>query len=163
MNQSRLMQLLHYDPVTGVFTRVVSNRTDRVGTIPGAKNTKGHIQIRLDGVLYMAHRLVWLYVFGSFPENQLDHINGVKHDNRLTNLRECSNKRNSENRKMSSRNTSGFRGVSFDKHHGKFKAYVGHNMGSIHVGLFDTAESAAVAAKVARDQVFTHHKTPYSS
>lgn len=163
MDQSRLKQLLSYDPLTGLFARVVSNRTDRVGATPGARNTKGHIQIRVDGVLYMAHRLAWLYVFGSFPENQLDHINGVKHDNRLVNLRHCSNKRNSENRKMSSRNTSGYRGVSYDKHLRKFKAYIGHNMESIHVGVFDTVDAAAAAAKVARDQMFTHHKTPYSS
>ena len=82
MDQIRLMYLMHYDPETGLFTRLTSNRKDRIGVTPGARNTNGHVQIRVDGVLYMAHRLAWLYVHGSFPQKQLDHINGDKTDNR---------------------------------------------------------------------------------
>jgi hypothetical protein len=163
MDQIRLMYLMHYDQDTGVFTRLTSNRRDRIGVTPGARNTNGHVQIRVDGVLHMAHRLAWLYVHGSFPQKQLDHINGDKTDNRISNLRHCSNKKNAENRKMSPRNTSGYRGVSFDKTRGKFKAYIGHEMRAIHIGLFAAVEDAAVAAKGARDELFTHHKTSYSA
>lgn len=163
ITQERLKQLLHYNHETGVFTRIESNRTDRLGKQPGSRNTKGHIQIRLDGTLYVAHRLAWLYMNGGFPVNQLDHIDGDKTNNKITNLREATNKQNQENVPLQVNNTSGYRGVSFDKRLKKFRAYVCHNRQKITLGLFDTAELAASAAKKARDQLFTHHKTPYAA
>ena len=163
LTQERLKQLLDYDPVTGVFTRRESQRKDRIGKAAGAANTKGHIQIRVDGTLYVAHRLAWLYVHGELPTLQLDHFDGDKTNNRISNLRLCTNKQNGENRPMHPRNTSGFRGVSFDKQHGKFRAYIGHHMTHRFVGLYATAEEAGAAAKAARDELFTHHHTPYSA
>jgi len=165
ITQERLKQLLHYNPETGLFTRIdiESNRTDRLGKQPGSRNTKGHIQIRLDGTLYVAHRLAWLYMNGRFPVNQLDHIDGDKTNNKITNLREATNKQNQENVPLQVNNTSGYRGVSFDKRLKKFRAYVCHNRQQITLGLFDTSELATSAAQKARDQLFTHHKTPYAA
>lgn len=166
ITQERLKQLLHYDPTTGVFTRIKSNRADRLGKQPGAVNSKGYVQIRLDGTLYVAHRLAWLYCYGEFPKNQLDHFNGDKSDNKLSNLRHATNKQNQENVTIQINNTSGYRGVCFEKTRRglkKFGAYVGHNGKRVRVGLFATADEAAVAAQTARDLLFTHHKTPYAS
>lgn len=163
ITQERLKQLLHYDPDTGVFMRIESNRVDRLGKQPGSRNTKGHVQIRLDGVLYVAHRLAWLYVNGEFPVNQLDHIDGDKTNNKIVNLRDATNKQNQENVPLQVNNTSGHRGVSFDKRLKKFRAYVCHNRKQITLGFFATSETAAAAAKKARDQFFTHHLTEYAA
>jgi len=163
LTQSRLKERLSYDPLTGLFTRLTSHRIDRAGKKPGALNTNGHLQIRVDGRLYLAHRLAWLYVHGTWPTGQLDHFNGVRDDNRIDNLRDCSNKQNSENRKMHARNTSGYRGVSFDKKRQKFRAYVGHEGRMCLVGFYDKVDEAGAAAKAARDALFTHHHTPYSA
>lgn len=163
ITQERLKQLLHYDPNTGVFTRIYTNRADRLGKQPGSRNTKGHVQIRLDGALYVAHRLAWLYVNGEFPTNQIDHIDGDKANNKFLNLREATNKQNQENVPLQVNNTSGYRGVSFDKRLKKFRAYVCHNRQQITLGFFVTAELAANTAKKARDQFFTHHLTEYAA
>jgi hypothetical protein len=163
ITQERLKQLLHYDPDTGVFTRIQSNRADRLGKQPGSRNTKGHVQIRLDGTLYVAHRLAWLYTNGEFPVNQLDHIDGDKTNNKIANLREATNKQNQENVPLQVNNTSGYRGVSFDKRLKKFRAYVCHNRQQITLGFFVTSELAAAAAKNARDRFFTHHLTEYAA
>ena len=163
ITQDELKKLLSYDPETGVFTRIISNRTDRIGKQPGASNSKGHIQIRLNGKLYVAHRLAWLYQYGKFPEHQIDHINGNKSDNRIENLRQATNKQNQENVPLQINNTSGYRGVSYDKRYKKFRAYVCHNLHNQTIGFFDTAEKAAIAAKDARDRLFTHHHTEYAA
>jgi len=163
LTQERLKQLLHYDPTTGVFTRILSKRSDRCGKQPGSLNTKGHIQIRLDGTLYVAHRLAWLYVTGHFPIDQIDHINGNKSDNRLVNLREATNKQNQENIPLQTNNTSGYRGVSFDKRLKKFRSYVCHNRQQICLGFFEDIDFAAEVARKARDELFTHHRTSYAA
>jgi hypothetical protein len=166
LTQERLKQLLHYDPTTGKFTRLASTRIDRVGKEPGSHNTKGYVQIRLDGVLYVAHRLAWLYVNGCFPKNQLDHIDGNKSNNKLENLREATNKQNQENTPLQVNNTSGYRGVHFERNRKglkKYSASVGHNGKQTRIGLFLTAEDAATAAKAARDSLFTHHKTSHAA
>jgi len=163
ITQERLKQLLHYNPETGVFTRIESNRKDRLGKQPGSRNTKGHVQIRLDGTLYVAHRLAWLYMTGKFPTNQIDHIDGDKTNNKIVNLREATNKQNQENVPLQVNNTSGYRGVSFNKPTRKFRAYVCHNRQQITLGFFKTAEEAALMAKDARDRLFTHHHTEYAA
>lgn len=163
LTQRRVKEILDYDPDTGVFTRKISNRSDRVGKEPGSRNTKGYIQIRIDGKLQVAHRLAWLYVYGVLPVDQLDHINGDKTDNRITNLREVTNKQNQENIPLQINNTSGYRGVSYVSNYGKYRAYVCHHLTTYNLGYFDTPEEAAVAAKRGRDSLFTHHHTEYSS
>lgn len=163
LTQKRLKQLLSYDPKTGLFTRISSPKKHRIGTIPGARNTQGHIQIRVDGPLYLAHRLVWLYVYGRFPKDQLDHINGNRTDNRLKNLREVNQKQNTENQKLHGRNISGYRGVAWSSSHGKWRADVTHHYAHYFVGLFSCPKEAGKAAKAKRDELFTHHLTEYSA
>ena len=98
ITQEELKSLLSYDPETGEFTRIKSpRRTDRLFQTAGTKNVTGYIHIFLLGKLYLAHRLVWLYVYGSFPTKEIDHINGCKNDNKLTNLRLSTRLENSQN------------------------------------------------------------------
>lgn len=157
ITQDRLKELLHYDANTGVFTWLVtsSNRA-QAGSVAGGLNAKGYGRIRVDNELHMAHRLVWLYMTGQMPRNQIDHINGTRSDNRWCNLREATNKENLENSKLYSSNRSGFRGVLFHKATGKWLAQVTHNYRLIYLGLFETPDEAAVAARKGRSRLFTH-------
>jgi len=93
----------------------------------------------------MAHRLAWLYVTGSFPKHQIDHINMVKSDNSFLNLREATRSENGANRKKYSNNTSGYKGVSRNTPNGRWKARIRKNGAGIHLGLFDTAKEAHIA------------------
>lgn len=113
-----LKSLFDYDPLTGMFTRVVARgMRHRKGDIAGFINKKtGYIKIGISGKEYRAHRLAFLYMLGYFPPNEVDHINGVRNDNRWINLRPVSRIDNSKNQRRSSRNTSGVTGVNFSRH-----------------------------------------------
>lgn len=161
ITQERLKQLLHYDPDTGVFTRIVSRRGSRA--IVGSTRSDGYLSVCIDGKSYLGHRLAWLWMTGQQPQDQVDHVNGIKSDNRWRNLRAATNKQNSENSRLYSCNKTGVRGAVIDKRTGRYVARVRHFGKDIHVGVFDDAASANRALKDARDQLFTHHKTPYAA
>ena len=163
LNRMRLVHLLDYDKNTGIFTRKVSVRKDRVGTIAGAPNGFGHIQIRLDGVLYMAHRLAWMWMYGDWPHTNIDHINGIPGDNRISNLRLATPKENQENVKRRIDNSSGVRGINWSKTHNRWIARVQHFKRRIFVGSFDSLFEAVCAVKSVRNQIFTHNKTEYAA
>lgn len=104
LTAARLREVLAYEPDTGQFTWI--SRTVPAGTHGGkrlpigsvAGNTSdGYCRIKIDGSHYKAHRLAWLYVHGRWPSRHIDHINGVKTDNRICNLREASDRLNSQN------------------------------------------------------------------
>lgn len=124
LTQERLKHLLHYNPDTGVFTWVQrASKSVRVGNSAGSKNKSGYIDIRIDKSLHKAHRLAWLYIYGVWPNGKIDHINNVKTDNRICNLREASNNENGWNVGKPSTNTSGVKGVSWDAEKNKWKAH----------------------------------------
>jgi len=144
ITQKRLQELLSYDPETGLFINL-TQRSSRAkkGSTTGCKRQDGYIHIKLDYKLYFAHRLAWLYVHGNFPEKDIDHINEIKGDNRLVNLRLATNQENMHN--ISSpqiNNTSGFLGVSWDKNAQKWRARIIINKKYKHLGYFNTAEEA---------------------
>ena len=82
-----LRSILHYNPLTGVFTRIRSAHPHRVGVVVGSVS-HGYILIGLLGKRYRAHRLAWLYVYGTWPKHDIDHINRNRSDNRICNLRD---------------------------------------------------------------------------
>lgn len=143
ITQSRLMCLLNYDEKTGVFRWKISpsNRA-AVGSVAGSLHNRGYRQINIDGTPRLAHRLAWLYVYGEFPEDQIDHVNGVRTDNRIANLRKATNAQNNQNQRSAhARNTSGKLGVSIFRNN-KFLAQIGFNGKSHYLGYYDSAEDA---------------------
>ena len=108
LTAEKLRELLHYDPDTGIFTRKVrtANRV-QVGDAAGCQNGHGYLLIMVQSRLYRAHRLAWLHTHGVWPEDQLDHVNRIRTDNRIDNLRAVTNKQNGQNRSTQSNNTSG--------------------------------------------------------
>jgi hypothetical protein len=145
LQQSRLKDLLDYDPETGVFRWKVSRGGMAAGALAGRLN-KDYLEITVDGRSYQSHRLAWLYVFGLWPSDELDHTNMVKHDNRIANLRDATRGQNKTNGKRYCTNTSGFKGVSFHKKRNKFRAYIYTNYKHNHLGYFLTAQEAADVA-----------------
>ena len=113
LTAERLREVLDYGPDTGVFTwKIRTNSRVKVGDVAGALRPDGYIQISIDGRLHRAHRLAWLYVTGESPPDQIDHINGVRDDNRIANLRLATSAENKQNlRRAKSRNKTGFLGV----------------------------------------------------
>lgn len=112
ITQEELQQLLHYDPDTGLFTwKCKKSNSVRANRIAGTINDNGYVIIQINGKLHKAHRLAWLYVHGKFPSDQIDHINQIRYDNRISNLRCVSNQKNHFNRKKQVNNTSGYTGV----------------------------------------------------
>ena len=118
MNQDDLKDLLHYDKDTGVFTWLVSRGHAAVGKIAGCINAKGYLQIRIYGKTYRAHRLVFLYMEGKLPPDQVDHINRDKTDNRWSNLRHATHLINQNNKA----NNNAVIGVGFRKQNKKWFA-----------------------------------------
>lgn len=142
--QERLKELVSYDPETGLFTNLTRRSTRAIGTIAGTKYTNGYIYIRIDHKAYLAHRLVWLYTYGEFPEKDLDHINEIKDDNRIVNLRLATNKENHQNKsKPPKNNTSGLLGVYWNKQHKKWHSRIMINGKNKHLGYFNTTEQAS--------------------
>lgn len=143
LTAERLRESLSYDSETGVFTRrlATSGRFGWPGRVCGSPDKKGHIYICVDGARYAAHRLAWLYVHGVWPLDQIDHINRVKDDNRIANLREATAAVNTQNlAEPRASNTTGFLGVS--RLHKRFRAMIGANGVRHQLGIYDTPEEA---------------------
>lgn len=153
ITQNRLKKLLHYDSWTGIFTWTSEASPKVRHQIAGAKTKRGYVNIDVDNKQYKAHRLAWLYVHGYFPKEFIDHINQDKSDNRISNLRECTNQQNKYNQGLTSRNTSGFKGVSFHKASGKWRAQINHDNATKYLGIYETAEEANMAYEKASKEI----------
>lgn len=152
LTQERLKELLEYDPETGVFVRLVARTNAREGSIAGSTHSQGYLTVWIDGKHHKCHRLAWLYVHGRWPASMIDHINGVKTDNRIANLREATRSENIQNRSTaySNNKSSGVLGVYWHEQAGKWQAKITTNGRSRSLGLYHDkglAEAAYLEAK----------------
>jgi hypothetical protein len=145
VNQEQLKELLWYDALTGVFRwRKSANSQTKPWDIAGSLHSQGYVHIMVAGKRYLAHRLAWLYQTGSWPSKSVDHINGVKNDNRWRNLRDVSHSENLQNQtKASKGNKSGLLGVVTRRN--RITAQIKVNGKIIQLGRFPTAEQAHAA------------------
>ena len=159
LSQSRLRSLLHYDPSTGVFTwKVAPTKSVKPGSVAGSKHGDGYIQMKVATKSCMAHRLAWFYIYGVWPREQIDHINGDRADNRLCNLREATNAENSQNIKARTNNTTGYLGVTLYK--SKYKAQIKVEGTNVHLGYYATPEQAHQAYLAAKAKLHKFQPTP---
>lgn len=167
-----LRQILEYDSDTGFLTwkrRAEDTFLPRDGRTPShmanawnaansgrqaftsvAKNK--YLRGAVNGVTFYAHRIAWAMHHGQWPEHDIDHINGVRNDNRICNLRSVNRKDNMQNRAISSNNTSGTMGVSYSRRHNLWCVTIGGH----HVGWFSCKENAVVARKDAELKLEYH-------
>lgn len=145
LEQSRLKELLSYNPITGKFFRVIGRKGGgSAGSEAGYDGGKGYLKIRIDGREYYCHRLAWLYVHGEFPCSEIDHINRDKLDNRLINLRAVSHVENMKNKSAYKNNTSGVLGVCWNKNAKKWRATITADGKNNHLGYYDDLELATL-------------------
>jgi hypothetical protein len=145
LTQKELKRQLYYDPKTGIFKRRVSNNNKvKIGDITGSLRL-GYVRIKINYIDYAAHRLVWLYVYGYFPENDIDHIDGVRDNNILENLRHVTASCNMQNKTIDRRNTSGFPGISWAKRHKMWSAYMKIRGKTYFIGYYKDKLDAALA------------------
>ena len=157
LTQALLHSLFHYDPLTGLFTRLQAPNWGVVGTVAGCTSkTTGYVQIKYKYKKYLAHRLAFLYMTGKFPEFEIDHKNGVRSDNCWMNLRESTRPENAHNiggAKVTSK--TGVLGIY--KSGGKFAARIGVNNARIYLGTFNTPELAHAAYLQAKNELHPTH------
>ena len=151
LTHQRLCEILEYNPENGKFLYKLPRLRQKreVGTEAGTLRSDGYIRIKIDKKGYFAHRLAWFYVNKEMPKT-LDHINRIKNDNRIENLREVSCSENQQNVSLRKNNTSGFHGVYWNKRKNRWFGQIRLNKKKIFLGYFLNLEDAVAAANSAR-------------
>lgn len=146
LTATRLRELFIYNPDDGTFIRRVDCGQIKAGTSAGGIDSLGYLAIRIDGRLYRCHRLAWLYVTGEWPNQLIDHLDGIRTNNRFQNLRDGSRRLNQENmHRPMKNNTTGFLGVHYHKAAKKYEAFINIHGKKKYLGLFQSAEMASDA------------------
>ena len=147
---------IRYDPTSGLLYWNVSKRNVTKDTVAGNFcNTHKYIKVMVNKKNYYAHRVCWYLHFGNFPKNQIDHINGIRHDNRICNLKEATDAEIRQNLSRRKDNSSGYTGVSWDKAKNKISAIIHVNNKKLFLGYFNTAELASHAYAEAKKEFHT--------
>ena len=150
LTYEQLSELLSYDPLTGDLYWKVPAFGRRMGVPAGSPTKGGYTSICVARARHQAHRLAWLLSYGTWPVDMLDHINGVRDDNRLANLREATREINAQNQHRKNVNATGYAGVQRQHRGRSFVARIRVGGKNKHLGCFPTAEEAHlvnVAAK----------------
>jgi hypothetical protein len=154
-----LNHLFEYDKETGNLIWKIQQRGIRKGSIAGSVKSHGYLCVGINYKSYRAHRLIFLMHKGYLPKT-IDHINGDRLDNRIENLRAATVGQNQHNRKTNANNTSGYKGVSWNKACKKWLSQIKLEGKRIHLGYFDNVEEAAEAVRKAREELhgdFANH------
>lgn len=150
--------LLTYDPGTGIFKHHPANKPARVAGKPaGWINKQGYAYLCINGRSFRAHRVAWAIYYGSWPKGQIDHINGDRSDNSITNLRMVNNADNAKNQCLRVNNTSGATGVTWSKQRNLWQAQIVRNGKLKSLGHY-TDKNDAIAARKTAEQEMGFHK-----
>lgn len=148
-----LTEVLSYDPLTGIFRwRVRPNKCMKVGDVCVGHDTPGYTRFKLKGKTYSAHRVAWLFVHKRWPVDCIDHINGIRTDNRIENLRECTMAQNNANRTV--RRRGGLKGAFYSKKSKRWRSIISVRNERIYLGQFSSEQEAHEACA---DAARKHH------
>ena len=154
LSQSELCRLLDYDPETGVFRWAIDiGKAIKSGRVAGTINGSGYVQISINRKLFRAHRLAWLYMKGTFPAGLIDHIDGNRTNNSISNLREVSPHQNALNRNMHKRpSASGVKCVNWCQRDHKWLVKFGLKGVYYSLGRYEDLELAELVAREFREK-----------
>lgn len=150
----RLKELMHYDPITGEFIRLVRCGKCKAGSRAGTLQARGYRSICIDYEQYYAHRLAVFYMTGEWPPEEVDHKNVTPGDDRWDNLRKATRSQNESNGALSSANTSGLKGAFFERRRNKWASYIKVDGRGKFLGYFASREAAHDAYCVAAKATF---------
>ena len=157
ITQTELKEKLYYNPDTGEFIWKISTGRSKIGSVAGTKYNPKYPDaatlIRIDNKCYNAHRLVWLYMTGHWPEKHIDHIDHNPHNNKWNNLRAADVYQNLANKKKHSNNKSGYKGVYWCNVKKKYISEICHHYKKLYLGSFDNAIDAHNAYCVAANKL----------
>ena len=137
LTQEEVREHLDYNPETGELRWKKRKRGRKRGVVVGSTSVAGYLRIRINKKLYYSHRLIWLWVYGYFPETDIDHIDRDPSNNRLSNLREVSRICNQRNCGLDPRNKSGVKGVCWETRYGKWKSAINVDHKEKFLGRFE--------------------------
>jgi len=136
----------HFDPATGILTNSKTRGSKALkGKESGTLHYSGYLQVCFQRKIFRAHRIGWLLYYGKWPINLVDHINRIRTDNRIENLREATSSENLSNTEKRANNTSGYRGVDFRPDKKRFRARIFSKKKAYTIGHYKTAKEAAEA------------------
>jgi uncharacterized membrane protein len=156
LTQGYLKRLLHYNADTGIFTWKIRRGGCSSNNVAGALSTNGYVTISIGKHRYRAHRLAWLYIYGVWTKEDIDHINHIRTDNRINNLRVVSHSDNCKNSSMRTDNTSNVVGVSYSPERKKWCAYITSNYKTTSLGRYKDFFEAVCARKSAENSYNFH-------
>ena len=155
ITQKTLKEELEYSSETGKFNRTKAKFGVTLGKPAGCICSTGYLRIKINGKKHQAHRLAWLYVYGEMPPEDIDHINHIRTDNRIKNLRLATREANTRNITMRKDNQSGFNGVSFKGH--AWDAFISVDRKNKHLGRY-YSKIDAIAARIRANKKYGYHK-----
>ena len=147
LNHDFLTTILDYDYTTGLFKwKVFRGGSAIKGSSAGTLNkSNGYINLKINSINYRAHRVAWFFQYKKWPIGLLDHIDGNKSNNAISNLREATYSQNKCNTSIRSDNTTGYRGITFRKDISKWRAIITIKGITENIGSFTTIEEAIIA------------------
>ncbi len=152
ITQERVKELFTYQDGKLIRLITVNNCKAKRDDIAGSRHIAGYLSTRIEGNPYLNHRIIFLYHYGYLPK-YLDHINGIKTDNRIENIRECTNQQNCCNQKKQKNTTSKYKGVSWNKKNKKWCSGIMVNYKSIFLGYFKDEDEVFRVVSNARDKL----------
>jgi hypothetical protein len=148
IDQETVKKLFYYDADSGMLLwRNASSRNVKPWQEAKAPNGHGYYSVKINNKSYLVHRVIWLYVYGNFPQSDIDHKNRIRNDNRLCNLRAVTRTDNCQNISLPSHNKSGHLGVSWFKSHNCWTVYVKVDKKNKWLGYYKNLDAAIAARK----------------
>jgi len=145
LTQQQVAELFEYRD-GGLYYRVTRGG-NVAGSRAGTLQRIGYQQVMVAKKKYYEHRVIYLLCHGVWPD-EIDHINGVKSDNRIENLRSCGSSENKYN--LCGRSATGVKGVYFDKRRARYYAELSVSKQRVRLGSFDSLDAAAQAIRSTR-------------